>query len=62
MPSLQPTDRRLEVIPDKGGVGTDRLQGTRHDPLRLAASRRRGRGLLRAPLRMVSIPIAHDVV
>src|SRR6266850_1983078 len=32
--SLQLPYHRLEVIPDKRGVGADGLQGARHDPLR----------------------------
>ena len=33
--SLQPTYHRLEAIPDECGVGSDRLQRARHDPLGL---------------------------
>ena len=45
---LQPTYHRLDVILDKRGVGSDRLQRARHNPLRLAPPRRREVVFLRA--------------
>ena len=60
--SLQLTDHRLEVILDKRGVRANRLQRARHDPLLLAPPRRRELAFLRAPLRTVFVPIAHNLV
>src|SRR5208282_4007700 len=60
--SLQPTYHRLDVILDKCGVGPDRLQRARYDPLRLAAPRRREVVFLRDPVRMVFVPITHHLV
>src|SRR4051794_12790273 len=60
--SLQLADCRLEVVRDKGGVGADGLQRSRHDPLRLAPPRHRELAFLRAPLRTVFVPIAHHLV
>src|SRR5262245_51264177 len=60
--SLQPTNNGLEVILDKRSVRADRLQRARHDPLRLAPPRRRELAFLRAPLRTVFVPIAHNLV
>src|SRR4029453_12450878 len=53
---------RLEVIPDEGGVGADRLQRARHDPFLLAPPRRREVALLRVPLGMILVPITHDLI
>src|SRR5208282_6097079 len=60
--SLQPTYHRLDVILDKCGVGPDRLQRARNNPLRLAPPRRREVAFLRDPLRMVIVPITHYLV
>src|SRR5262249_30351158 len=60
--SLQLTNRRLEVILDKRSVRANRLQRARHDPLLLAPPRRRELAFLRAPLRTVFVPIAHNLV
>src|SRR6202030_128295 len=61
-PGLQATYHRLDVILDKCGVGSDRLQRARHDPLRLAPPRRSEVVILRVPVRKVLVPIAHDLV
>src|SRR5262249_52342909 len=60
--SLQPAYYRLDVIPDKRGVGANGLQRARHDPFRLASPRRREVAELRGPLRIVFVPITHDLV
>src|SRR5215831_5481481 len=60
--SLQLTNNGLEVILDKRSVRANRLQRARHDPLLLAPPRRRELAFLRAPLRTVFIPIAHNLV
>src|SRR5262249_18598849 len=59
---LQPTYHRLDVISDKCGVGADRLQRARHNPLRLAPPRRRELAVFRVPIRKVIVPITHDLV
>src|SRR6202051_1485697 len=60
--SLQPTYHRLDVILDKRGVGPDRLQRARHDPLRLAPPHRRVGVFLRVIIRTVFVPITHYLV
>ncbi len=42
-PSLQPAYHRLDIIPDKRGVGSDRLQRARHDPFGWLATPPRSR-------------------
>src|SRR5258707_5128790 len=59
---FKPTYNRLDVILDKCGVGSDRLQRARHNPLRLAPPRRREVVFLRAPIRAVFVPITHYLV
>src|ERR1700728_1000424 len=61
-PRLQPTYHRLDVILDKRGVGSDRLQRARHDPLRFAPPRRRVVVFPRVILRTVFLPITHYLV
>src|SRR5262249_31275571 len=60
--SLQLTYHNLEVILDKRGIGANRFQRARHDPLLLAPPCRRELAFLGAPLRTVFIPIAHNLV
>src|ERR1700722_17068084 len=60
--SLQPTYRRLKVISDEHGVGADRLQRVRYDPLRLPPPHRREIAFLGNPIRLIFVPIAHDLV
>ena len=60
--SLQPAYRRLEVTPEKRGVGAERLQRARYDPLRLVPPRRRELAFLRAPHITVIVPITHHLV
>src|SRR5208282_322857 len=60
--SLQPTYHRLEVIPDKCGVGPDRLQRARHNPLRLLPPPRREVAVLRVPVHLVFVPITHYLI
>src|SRR5258708_27497758 len=60
--SLQPADHRLDVILDECGVGSDRLQRARHDPLPLAPPHRREVAVLRVPIRKIIVPITHDRV
>src|SRR5262249_4303910 len=59
---LQPAYHRLDVIPDKCGVGADRLQRARHNPLRLAPPRRREVALLPVPRGTVFVPTTHHRV
>jgi hypothetical protein len=61
-PSLQPTYHRLDIILTKCGVGPDRLQRARHNPLRLAPPCRREVVFLRALVRAVVVPITYDLV
>src|SRR6185369_198531 len=59
---LQLADRTLEIIPNKPGVGADRLQRARDDPFRLVPPRRR-EGVFRCiPFRMIVVPVTHDLV
>src|SRR5580698_6382529 len=60
--SLQPADHRLEVTRDEGGVGSDRLQRTRHNPLPLAPPHRRVLPVPRVPIGKIIVPITHDLV
>src|SRR4029450_6992302 len=60
--SLQLTDRALKILFNKRGVGADRLQRARDDPFRLLPPRRREGVLLRIPLRMIVVPITHDLI
>src|SRR5580658_8492778 len=60
--SLQPTYHGLDVILDKRGVGSARLQRARHNPLRPAPPRRRKVVFLRDPVRTVFVPITHYLV
>src|SRR5688572_2032449 len=50
---LQLADLALEIILDKPGVGTDRLQRARDDPFRLLPPRRRKGLFLCTPFRMI---------
>jgi hypothetical protein len=59
---LQLTDGTLEIIPHQRGVGANRFQRARDDPFRLAPPRRREGVFLCIPLRMIVVPIAHDLV
>jgi hypothetical protein len=59
---LQLTDRALEINPNKAGVGSDRLQRARNDPLRLVPPRRREGVLLCIPFRMIVVPVPHDLI
>ncbi len=59
---LQPTYHRLDVILDQCGVGSDRLQRARHNPLRLAAPRRRELVSRRAPTPLVKGGSAHTTI
>jgi len=52
----------VDVILDKCGVGPDRLQRARHNPVRLIPPRRREVVLLRDPPRTVFVPITHCLV
>lgn len=61
-PGFQLTDRTLEIIADKRGVGADRLQRARNDPFRLLPPRGREGVLLCTPFGMIVVPIAHDFV
>ena len=58
----RPSCSLCRSILDKCGVGSDRLQRARHNPLRLAPPRRREVVFLRAPLRAVFVPITHYLV
>src|SRR5580658_11188449 len=60
--SLQPTYHGLDVILDKRGVGSDRLQRARHNPLRPAPPRCREIVLRCSPVRMVFVPVTHYLV
>src|SRR5437660_6170523 len=60
--SLQPAYQRLDVILDKCGVGSDRLQRAGHNPLRLTPPRHREVVFLHVPLRAVFVPITHHLV
>ena len=57
-----PTYHCLDVILDKCGVGSDRLQRARHNPLRLAPPRRREVVFLRAPTPLVKGGSAHTTI
>jgi hypothetical protein len=59
---LQLADRALEIILNEHGVGPDRLQRTRDDPLRLLPPRRREGVFLCIPFRMIVIPVTHDLI
>src|SRR5262245_27807134 len=59
---LQLAHRALKIILNKPGVGADRLQRARDDPFRLAPPRRREGVFLCIPLRMIVIPVAHDLI
>src|SRR5258705_6663548 len=48
---LQLADRALEIISNKSGVGADRLQRARDDPLQLVPPRRREGAFPRIPFR-----------
>src|SRR3984957_10146656 len=61
-PSLKLAQHGPGVTLDQRGVGADRLQGARHDPLRLASPRRREVLFLRVPIGQIFVPIAHDLV
>src|ERR1700747_2926634 len=58
----RPSCSLCRSILDKCGVGSDRLQRARHNPLRLAPPRRREVVFLRAPIRAVFVPITHNRV
>src|SRR5260370_9161792 len=60
--SLQPADHHLEVILDECGVGSDRLQRARHNPLPLAPPHRREVAVLRVPITKIILPITTDPV
>src|SRR5579862_5837630 len=59
---LQRTDRCLDIVRDEGGIGTDRLQRARHDPLRLFTPYRGELMFRLTPLRAILVPITHDLV
>src|SRR5437764_7192358 len=59
---LQLAERALKITPNKRGVGTDRLQRARDDPLWLVPPRRR-EGVFRCiPIRMIVVPVTHDLI
>src|SRR6185312_17541837 len=60
--ALQLADRTLEVILNKPGVGTDRLQRAGDDPFRLLPPRRREGLFVCTPFRMIVVPVAHDLI
>src|SRR4051794_10389797 len=62
MVSVQLTDRALKILFNKRGVGADRLQRARDDPFRLLPPRRSEGVLLCIPLRMIVVPITHDLI
>src|SRR4029453_19597779 len=59
---LQRTNRALEIVADKRGVGPDRLQRARDDPFRLVPPRRREGLFLCIPFRMIVVPVTHDLI
>src|SRR5256885_15179313 len=59
---LQLADSALEIILNKLGVGTDRLQRARDDPFGLVPPRRREGAFLRIPFRMIVIPVTHEFI
>ena len=52
----------LHILGDQRGIGTDRGQGPRRDPLGLRAPGLRKLMQVRRPLRIVLLPVAHDLV
>src|SRR5919199_446899 len=59
---LQLADRALKIIPNKPGVGADRLQRARDDPFRLVPPCCREGAFFFIPFRMIVVPITHDLV
>src|SRR5581483_2153554 len=59
---LQLADRALKIIPNKPGVGPDRLQRARDDPFRLLPPRRREGAFLCIPFNVIVVPITHDLI
>src|SRR5262245_51279010 len=59
---LQLADRALKIILDKPGIGADRLQRARDDPLRLLPPRRREGLFFCIPFRMIVVPVTHDLI
>src|SRR5690606_10946345 len=60
--SLQLADRALKIILNKLGVGADRLQRARDDPFWLVSPRHREGVFLCIPVRMIVIPVTHDLI
>ena len=59
---LQLADRAGKIIRNQGGVGTDRRQRARDDPFRLLAPRRREGAFVGIPVRLLVVPVAHDLI
>jgi len=60
--SLQLADRAIEIILNKPGVGADGLQRARDDPFRLLPPRHSEGVFGCTPLRMIVIPVTHDLI
>ena len=59
---LQPSDRALEIVRNKLGVGPNRLQRARDNPFRLVPPRRCKGVFLCVPFRMLVVPVTHDLI